>query len=75
MTAILVGLLLCTGAAVAVLAAVAVPRVREGARLLTAGGQSAVREAHLRARAMAADERLARGLSWGDPEPGPRHRR
>lgn len=100
-------LLLSVAAAVAVLAVVAVPRVREGDRLLTADGEAAVRDARRRARALAADARerraasreprpeprqepsreprqerradaavrIARKLEWGEPEPGPRHRR
>jgi hypothetical protein len=120
-TVVVLGMLLCVAAAVAVLALVAVPRVREGDRLLTADGEAAVRHARRRARALAGDakamaddvrarrsesrarqdeappeaqpaphppclsaderraasarERIARSLEWGDPEPGPRHRR
>jgi hypothetical protein len=57
---VLVSMLVCLGAAVAVLALVAIPRVRDGERLLTPDGEAAVREAQRRARHVAKE---ARGLA------------
>lgn len=139
-------MLVILGIAVAVLALVAIPRVREGEKILTPDGETAVRDARRRAGAMAAQtrdragaartragerarehrarsaaaraarqsppaevdleerarsggqepadapprvidlrerprpdlaarQRIARALEWGEPEPGPRHRR
>jgi cytoskeletal protein RodZ len=56
-TVILVGMLVCVLAAVAVLALVAVPRVREGEKLLTPDGEAAVRDAGRRARELAVEAR------------------
>lgn len=57
MTVVAIGMLVSLGTAVAVLALVAVPRVREGERILTPDGEAAVREARARARALAVEAR------------------
>ena len=57
MTVVAIGMLVSLGAAVLVLALVAVPRVREGERILTPDGEAAVREARARARALAVEAR------------------
>lgn len=57
MTTVLVGMLVCLGLALVVLALVAVPRVREGERILTTDGEVALRDARRRARALAAEAR------------------
>jgi len=48
-------MLVCIGLAVAVLAVVAVPRVREGEKILTPDGELALRDARRRARALASE--------------------
>ena len=53
MTPVIVGMLLCVAAAAVILAIVAVPKVRDGAPLLTGEGEDAVREARRRAAAVA----------------------
>jgi hypothetical protein len=60
-TVVVLGMLICLGVAVAVLAAVALPRVRDGERWLTDDGQTAVRDARRRARAMAGEARERAG--------------
>lgn len=149
MTTVLTGMTVILGIAVAVLLLVAIPRVREGEKILAPDGETAVRDARRRAQAMAAQtrgragaardravlvarerraraeaapaavadtdpetvplhaagevdtaedvdaeerervidlrerrrpdvvarQRIARALEWGEPEPGPRHRR
>ena len=150
MTTVLTGMAVILGIAVAVLLLVAIPRVREGEKILAPDGETAVRDARRRAQAMAAQtrgragaardravvaarerrarsettdegpgarvatdpaaatlvappdvvaldaaperervidlrerrrpdvvarQRIARALEWGEPEPGPRHRR
>lgn len=50
-------MLVCVGAALLVLAIVAIPRVRNGERLLTRDGEEAVRDARRRATVLAADTR------------------
>lgn len=57
MATVLVGMLVSLGLALAVLALVAVPRVREGERILTTDGEVALRDARRRARALAAEAR------------------
>ena len=53
MTPVLVGMALCVLAALVVLALVAIPRVRQGEKLLTPDGEETVRGASRRARAIA----------------------
>ena len=52
MTTVLVGMAVCVIAALLVLALVAVPKVREGEKLLTPDGEETLREASRRARSL-----------------------
>ena len=56
-TTVLIGMALCVGIALLVLAAVAMPRLRRGEKLLTSDGEDAVRDMSRRARSRAASAR------------------
>lgn len=66
-----IAMLVSVVAAGAVLALVALPRLREGDRVLTRDGREAVEDAARRARAIAArrGHRVGDGPSDGQPEP------
>ena len=63
MTTVLTGMVVVLGIAVAVLLLVAIPRVREGEKILTPDGESAVRDARRRAQAMATQTRGRAGAA------------
>ena len=58
MTYVVIGMLLCLAAAVLVLVLVALPKLREGAPLLSEEGEDTVREARRRTRRLAARARM-----------------
>lgn len=66
MDIVLIGMLVCIGLAAAVLAVVAIPRVREGEKILTPDGEVAVREAGRRAKALTREARDRAAQAAGD---------